>query len=55
MTSAKAALCAIAVHERVCAEVATWLTDDDWTVSGIAESPVKGPKGNIEFLIAAFR
>ncbi len=44
-----------AVHERVCAEVATWLTDDDWKVSGIAESPVKGPKGNIEFLIAAFR
>ncbi|MDY0240781.1 MAG: TlyA family rRNA (cytidine-2'-O)-methyltransferase, partial [Rhodospirillaceae bacterium] len=26
-----------------------------WQVEGIVESPIKGPEGNIEFLIAARR
>jgi 23S rRNA (cytidine1920-2'-O)/16S rRNA (cytidine1409-2'-O)-methyltransferase len=42
-----------AVHERVCAEVAAWLTDAGWLVEGITPSPITGPEGNIEFLIAA--
>lgn len=42
-----------AVHSRVCHDVETWLTGTGWHVEGIAESPIKGPEGNIEFLIAA--
>ena len=41
------------VHRRVCTNVQTWLTDKGWGVEGITESPIKGPEGNIEFLIAA--
>jgi 23S rRNA (cytidine1920-2'-O)/16S rRNA (cytidine1409-2'-O)-methyltransferase len=44
-----------AVHERVCREVETWLTGNGWNVLGIAQSPITGPEGNIEFLIAASR
>ncbi len=44
-----------AVHERVCREVETWLTGNGWSVLGIAQSPITGPEGNIEFLIAALR
>jgi 23S rRNA (cytidine1920-2'-O)/16S rRNA (cytidine1409-2'-O)-methyltransferase len=42
-----------AVHARVCTSVQTWLTDMGWTVEGLTESPIKGPEGNIEFLVAA--
>ena len=42
-----------AVHERVCRVVATWLENQDWSVEGIVESPITGPEGNVEFLIAA--
>jgi 23S rRNA (cytidine1920-2'-O)/16S rRNA (cytidine1409-2'-O)-methyltransferase len=42
-----------AVHDRVCADVESWLTEMGWLVEGIIESPIKGPEGNIEFLIAA--
>ena len=41
------------VHNRVCNEVETWLTDIGWAVEGLTESPIKGPEGNVEFLIAA--
>lgn len=44
-----------AVHERVCAEVCGWLEGQGWTVEGIATSPITGPEGNVEFLIAAHR
>jgi len=44
-----------ALHERVCGEVRNWLEGGGWTVQGIVESPIKGPEGNIEFLIAARR
>ncbi|WP_448664733.1 TlyA family RNA methyltransferase [Sphingomonas sp. CJ20] len=44
-----------AVHARVCAEVAEWVASRGWRVAGIAESPITGPEGNIEFLIAAQR
>lgn len=45
-----------AVHERVCAEMRDWLdAQPGWRVLGIAESPITGPAGNKEFLIAAVR
>jgi 23S rRNA (cytidine1920-2'-O)/16S rRNA (cytidine1409-2'-O)-methyltransferase len=42
-----------AVHARVCAAVADWLTGRGWHVDGIVPSPITGPEGNVEFLIAA--
>ncbi len=43
------------VHLRICSEVKSWLTGLGWIVEGLVESPIKGPEGNIEFLIAAHR
>lgn len=43
------------VHERVCREVADWVAAQGWTVEGITPSPITGPEGNVEFLIAARR
>ena len=43
------------LHARVCDEVRTWLENEGWIVQGIVESPIKGPEGNIEFLISAYR
>ena len=43
-----------ALHQEVCDRIRTWLTDEmGWDVYGITESPLKGPKGNLEFLIGA--
>lgn len=42
-----------AIHARVCAEIGEWLTDKGWRVVTIVESPITGPEGNVEFLIAA--
>ncbi len=42
-----------AVHERVCAVARDWLTGIGWQVEGVTQSPITGPKGNVEFLIAA--
>lgn len=44
-----------ALHARVCSEVREWLEGLGWTVQGIVESPITGPEGNVEFLIAAHR
>jgi 23S rRNA (cytidine1920-2'-O)/16S rRNA (cytidine1409-2'-O)-methyltransferase len=44
-----------AVHARVCAEVEAWVQAQGWRVEGITASPITGPEGNIEFLIAARR
>ncbi len=43
------------IHARVCAEVSAWLTGQGWAVAGIVPSPITGPEGNVEFLIAAAR
>ncbi|MET4898968.1 TlyA family RNA methyltransferase [Sphingomonadaceae bacterium jetA1] len=43
------------VHARVCDEVVAWLTGADWSVVGVVQSPITGPEGNIEFLVAASR
>ncbi len=43
-----------ALHDEVCARIAAWLAEQPgWTVLGLAESPIQGPEGNKEFLIAA--
>ncbi|MDQ1155830.1 23S rRNA (cytidine1920-2'-O)/16S rRNA (cytidine1409-2'-O)-methyltransferase [Sphingomonas sp. SORGH_AS 950] len=44
-----------AVHQRVCEAVAAWLTGIGWQVVGVTPSPITGPEGNIEFLVAASR
>ncbi len=44
-----------ALHSRVCDEVRGWIEGLGWQVQGIVESPIKGPEGNVEFLIAARR
>jgi 23S rRNA (cytidine1920-2'-O)/16S rRNA (cytidine1409-2'-O)-methyltransferase len=45
-----------AVHEAVCQRIETWWAGlPGWRVLGITPSPIKGPEGNIEFLIAAER
>ena len=41
------------VHERVCAAAADWLASRGWEVEGVTRSPITGPEGNVEFLIAA--
>jgi 23S rRNA (cytidine1920-2'-O)/16S rRNA (cytidine1409-2'-O)-methyltransferase len=41
------------VHDRVCKAVAHWLSESGWHVQGITQSPITGPEGNVEFLIAA--
>jgi len=43
-----------AVHARVCAEIAGWFAElPGWRVLGVEPSPILGPEGNREFLIAA--
>jgi 23S rRNA (cytidine1920-2'-O)/16S rRNA (cytidine1409-2'-O)-methyltransferase len=43
-----------ALHEAVCERIRTWLDGlPGWTVVDIVESPITGPEGNREFLIAA--
>ncbi|MEJ2457856.1 MAG: TlyA family RNA methyltransferase [Novosphingobium sp.] len=44
-----------ALHERVCGEVSIWLEGEGWEIQGIVESPIKGPEGNVEFLVSARR
>jgi 23S rRNA (cytidine1920-2'-O)/16S rRNA (cytidine1409-2'-O)-methyltransferase len=42
------------VHAAVCSRIARWWAGlPEWSVLGITESPVTGPEGNKEFLIAA--
>lgn len=43
-----------AVHEEVRRTIAAWWAEQPgWRVLGVVESPIKGPEGNREFLIAA--
>ncbi|MCA3311293.1 MAG: TlyA family RNA methyltransferase [Roseomonas sp.] len=45
-----------ALHRSVCALIADWWAAlPGWQVLGITESPITGPEGNKEFLIAARR
>lgn len=43
-----------ALHQEVCARIAAWVAaQPGWRVEGIVESPITGPEGNKEFLLAA--
>jgi len=44
-----------AVHQRVCDDVSAWLESVGWRVAGLTESPITGPKGNVEFLVWAVK
>jgi 23S rRNA (cytidine1920-2'-O)/16S rRNA (cytidine1409-2'-O)-methyltransferase len=45
-----------ALHQEVCQRIEAWFDRQaGWSVLGIVESPVLGPEGNKEFLIAARR
>jgi 23S rRNA (cytidine1920-2'-O)/16S rRNA (cytidine1409-2'-O)-methyltransferase len=44
-----------ALHARVCEDVHAWLEGEGWRVQGLTPSPITGPEGNVEFLIAARR
>jgi 23S rRNA (cytidine1920-2'-O)/16S rRNA (cytidine1409-2'-O)-methyltransferase len=43
------------IHQRVCREVTGWLESVGWEICALTESPIKGPEGNIEFLVGARR
>lgn len=44
------------LHEEVCARIRHWLEAVmGWRVLGLTRSPVTGPKGNVEFLVAAVK
>ncbi len=45
-----------AIRQAVCDDIARWLDEDQgWTIDGLIPSPIPGPDGNEEFLIAAHR
>ena len=44
-----------ALHKEVCARISAWIAAQGWRVLGVIESPLKGPEGNTEFLLAAER
>lgn len=45
-----------ALHQEVCERIGAWLAaQPGWTVLGVTESPILGPEGNKEFLIAGRR
>jgi 23S rRNA (cytidine1920-2'-O)/16S rRNA (cytidine1409-2'-O)-methyltransferase len=44
------------LHKAVCDDISDWLNGrPNWRVDGITESPIKGPEGNVEFLIHAMK
>ena len=43
-----------ALHQEVCDRISAWVSrQPGWSVIGVTESPILGPEGNKEFLIAA--
>jgi len=43
------------VHARVCDEATAWLSGIGWATEQLITSPITGPEGNVEFLLAASR
>ncbi len=43
------------LHERVCDKARGWFEQHGWTIDGVMPSPITGPEGNVEFLLAARR
>jgi len=44
-----------AVHARVCDAAVAWIQARGWHSLGVTPSPITGPEGNVEFLMAAVR
>jgi 23S rRNA (cytidine1920-2'-O)/16S rRNA (cytidine1409-2'-O)-methyltransferase len=45
-----------ALHREVCERITAWLAaQPGWRVAGVTESPIRGPEGNVEFLVFARR
>jgi 23S rRNA (cytidine1920-2'-O)/16S rRNA (cytidine1409-2'-O)-methyltransferase len=44
-----------ALHRKVCEDISEWVSAQGWQVVGITESPITGPKGNVEFLLVAHK
>jgi 23S rRNA (cytidine1920-2'-O)/16S rRNA (cytidine1409-2'-O)-methyltransferase len=44
-----------ALHLEVCERIERWLEVQGWSVLSVTPSPITGPEGNVEFLIAARR
>jgi 23S rRNA (cytidine1920-2'-O)/16S rRNA (cytidine1409-2'-O)-methyltransferase len=42
-----------AIHERVCRQAQDWVRAQGWGTIGVTPSPITGPEGNVEFLLAA--
>ncbi len=43
-----------ALHREVCETIEDWMANcEGWQTLGITQSPIKGPEGNVEFLIGA--
>lgn len=43
------------LHQAICDRVCAWLEGEGWAVAGVTRSPITGPSGNVEFLVAATR
>jgi len=44
------------LHTEVCDRIESWLNaKQGWTAQGLTESPIKGPEGNVEFLICGVK
>ncbi len=43
------------LHAEVCETITGWVAEQGWRVLGITPSPITGPAGNVEFLIAAVK
>jgi len=44
------------LHKEVCDRIEAWVGNlPGWRVLGVTESPIRGPEGNVEFLIGAMR
>jgi 23S rRNA (cytidine1920-2'-O)/16S rRNA (cytidine1409-2'-O)-methyltransferase len=43
------------VHRRVSDDAVAWVQSKGWRVLGVERSPITGPEGNVEFLLAAIK